>query len=44
MMPSLGDLEIQQFYNSKESWKTELKKLNFSVVASFLDLLEILIK
>lgn len=44
MIPSLADLEIQKYYSGKESWKTELKKLNFSVVAAFLDLLDILIR
>ncbi|CAD5231726.1 unnamed protein product [Bursaphelenchus xylophilus] len=44
MMPSLQDLEITKYYNSKEPWKAELRKLNFSVVAAFLDLLDILIK
>ncbi|CAD5224833.1 unnamed protein product [Bursaphelenchus okinawaensis] len=44
MMPALQDLEITKYYNSKEPWKSELKKLNFSVVAAFLDLLDILIK
>ncbi|KAI6241998.1 Mediator of RNA polymerase II transcription subunit 7 [Aphelenchoides fujianensis] len=34
----------EQLYSSTANWKSELKKLNRSVVAAFLDLLEILIK
>ena len=44
LMPSLPELGIHQFYSSSLNWKAELKKLNRSAVAAFLDLLEILIK
>ncbi|KAI6213563.1 Mediator of RNA polymerase II transcription subunit 7 [Aphelenchoides besseyi] len=40
----LSEVGIQQYYSSSTNWKAELKKLNRSVVAAFLDLLEILIK
>uniref|UniRef100_A0AAF5DF56 C2H2-type domain-containing protein n=1 Tax=Strongyloides stercoralis TaxID=6248 RepID=A0AAF5DF56_STRER len=42
--PSLVDLKIPQLYNSKEDIKKELKKLNMSMVAAYLDLLDVLIR
>jgi hypothetical protein len=44
MIQSLSEMGLQQMYSSTANWKSELKKLNKSVVAAFLDLLEILIK
>ncbi|KAI6189903.1 Mediator of RNA polymerase II transcription subunit 7 [Aphelenchoides bicaudatus] len=44
MMQSLPEIGLQQLYSSNANWKSELKKLNKSVVAAFLDLLEVLIK
>jgi len=44
MIQSLSEMGLQQMYSSTANWKAELKKLNKSVVAAFLDLLEILIK
>lgn len=35
---------ITQFYDRSKDWKSDLKKLNRSIVAAFLDLLELLIK
>lgn len=37
-------MQITQYYDRNKDWKSELKKLNRSIVAAFLDLLEILIK
>uniref|UniRef100_A0A0N5BWC1 Mediator of RNA polymerase II transcription subunit 7 n=1 Tax=Strongyloides papillosus TaxID=174720 RepID=A0A0N5BWC1_STREA len=42
--PSLLDLKIPQLYNSKEDIKKELKKLNMSMIAAYLDLLDVLIR
>uniref|UniRef100_A0A0N4ZU99 Mediator of RNA polymerase II transcription subunit 7 n=1 Tax=Parastrongyloides trichosuri TaxID=131310 RepID=A0A0N4ZU99_PARTI len=42
--PSLVDLKIPQLYNSKEDIKKELKKLNKSMIAAYLDLLDVLIR
>ncbi|CEF65535.1 Zinc finger, C2H2 domain and Mediator complex, subunit Med7 family and Zinc finger C2H2-type/integrase DNA-binding domain and Zinc finger, C2H2-like domain-containing protein [Strongyloides ratti] len=42
--PSLIDLKIPQLYNSKEDIKKELKKLNMSMIAAYLDLLDVLIR
>lgn len=40
----LESQNIRRLYPSNYSHRTELKKLNFSVLANFLDLLDILIK
>ncbi|KAH7730535.1 MED7 protein [Aphelenchoides avenae] len=44
ILKSLGEMQITQYYDRNKDWKSELKKLNRSIVAAFLDLLEILIK
>ncbi|CAD6190920.1 unnamed protein product [Caenorhabditis auriculariae] len=42
ILRSLQSQGIRQLYPSKNDWKTEMKNLNRSAVAAFLDLLEIL--
>ena len=44
LLPSLNDLGCQQLYSASGNWRSELLKLNRSLVAAFLDLIEILIK
>ncbi|PIO62463.1 MED7 protein [Teladorsagia circumcincta] len=41
---SLASQNIKQLYPTKYDWKTEMKKLNRSVVVAFLDLLDILVR
>ncbi|KAK6054693.1 MED7 protein, partial [Cooperia oncophora] len=41
---SLASQNIKQLYPAKYDWKTEMKKLNRSVVVAFLDLLDILVR
>lgn len=44
MIRSLQAQKMQQLYSSNGDWRSELKKLNRSTVAAFLDLLDILIR
>ncbi|VDK57501.1 unnamed protein product [Anisakis simplex] len=44
MIRSLRTQEMQQLFSSNGDWRSELKKLNRSTVAAFLDLLDILIR
>ncbi|MFH4974378.1 hypothetical protein AB6A40_001087 [Gnathostoma spinigerum] len=44
MIRSLQAQKMQQLYSSAGDWRSELKKLNRSTVAAFLDLLDILIR
>jgi len=43
-LPSLTDTGCQQLYSASGNWRSELLKLNRSLIAAFLDLIEILIK
>ena len=44
LLPSLSDLGCQQLYSASGNWRSELLKLNRSLIAAFLDLVEIMIK
>ncbi|CAK5059424.1 unnamed protein product [Meloidogyne enterolobii] len=44
LLPSLTDTGCQQLYSASGNWRSELLKLNRSLIAAFLDLIEILIK
>uniref|UniRef100_A0A0R3RY47 C2H2-type domain-containing protein n=1 Tax=Elaeophora elaphi TaxID=1147741 RepID=A0A0R3RY47_9BILA len=44
MIRSLQSQKMQQLFSSNGDWRSELKKLNRSTVAAFLDLLDILIR
>lgn len=44
MIRSLQAQKMQQLFSSSGDWRSELKKLNRSTVAAFLDLLDILIR
>ncbi|KAL3088315.1 hypothetical protein niasHT_023875 [Heterodera trifolii] len=44
LLPTLSELGCQQLYSGSGNWRAELKKLNRSLVAAFLDLIEILIR
>ena len=44
LLPTLAEMGINQIYSPTGRWKEELKKLNRSVVAAFLDMLSILIE
>uniref|UniRef100_A0A0M3I9G9 Mediator of RNA polymerase II transcription subunit 7 n=2 Tax=Ascaris TaxID=6251 RepID=A0A0M3I9G9_ASCLU len=44
MIRSLQTQKMQQLFSSTGDWRSELKKLNRSTVAAFLDLLDILIR
>ncbi|CAI5437605.1 unnamed protein product [Caenorhabditis angaria] len=44
VIPPLSSSGIRELYTNKNDWKTEMKKLNRSVIAAFLDLIEILIR
>uniref|UniRef100_A0A1I8B289 Mediator of RNA polymerase II transcription subunit 7 n=1 Tax=Meloidogyne hapla TaxID=6305 RepID=A0A1I8B289_MELHA len=44
LLPSLTDTGCQQLYSASGNWRSELLKLNRSLVAAFLDLVEVLIR
>ncbi|VDM97751.1 unnamed protein product [Thelazia callipaeda] len=44
MIRSLQSQKMQQLFSSNGDWRSELKKLNRSTIAAFLDLLDILIR
>uniref|UniRef100_A0A183C4B3 Mediator of RNA polymerase II transcription subunit 7 n=1 Tax=Globodera pallida TaxID=36090 RepID=A0A183C4B3_GLOPA len=44
LLPTLSELGCQQLYSGSGNWRAELKKLNRSLTAAFLDLIEILIR
>lgn len=44
MIRSLQSQKMQQLFSSSGDWRSELKKLNRSTIAAFLDLLDILVR